>query len=298
MLDDAEFLAPFNRLLGQDKPEDLLPQRCWMGLPLIVRGEVVGGLSISHVTPAYFTPARVEMAFAFANHAAVAIESSRSREEAVSAAALAERARLARELHDSVSQALYGMVLSTRTSLELIDRDANKACETMRYTLELADAALSEMRALIFELRPESLKEDGLLTAFRKQATALTTRHKIQLTLDLCAEEPALPIKTKEALYRITMEAIQNTIRHAGASRLTLAMSCADAVTLTIEDDGCGFDTDGEYPGHLGLQSMRERAQSAGSEVTINSQRGRGTRVQIIIPPPQPALPTTLSAGV
>jgi signal transduction histidine kinase len=298
MHEDAEFIAPFNLMLGPARMHEIDLQHSWMGLPLIVRGEVVGGLSITHGERGYFTPARVEMAFAFANHAAVAIESSRSRDEAVNAAALAERARLARELHDSVSQALYGMVLTTRTSLELIDREPAKARESMRYTLDLADAALSEMRALIFELRPESLKEDGLLTAFRKQAAALTARHKIQLTLELCDEEPALPIKTKEALYRITMEAIQNTIRHAGAGKLTLSMTCSEHLTLTIDDDGCGFDPNGEYPGHLSLQTMRERAHALGGKVDINSRPGHGTLVKIVVPVPQPALPTTLSAAV
>jgi signal transduction histidine kinase len=298
MYEDAEFITPFNLMLGPVRMHEIELQHSWMGLPLIVRGEVVGGLSITHGERGYFTPARVEMAFAFANHAAVAIESSRSHDEAVNAAALAERARLARELHDSVSQALYGMVLTTRTSLELIDREPAKARESMRYTLDLADAALSEMRALIFELRPESLKEDGLLTAFRKQAAALTARHKIQLTLELCDEEPALPIKTKEALYRITMEAIQNTIRHAGAGKLTLSMTCGEDLTLTIEDDGCGFDPNGEYPGHLGLQTMRERAHALGGKVDINSRLGHGTLVKIVVPVPQPALPTTLSAAV
>ncbi len=255
-----------------------------MGLPLIVRGDVIGVLSVTHSAEGHFTPYRVEMAFAFANHAAVAIETTRAREDAVTAAALAERTRLARELHDSVSQSLYGMVLTTRTSLELLDKHPDKARDSMGYTLELADAALSEMRALIFELRPESLKEDGLLTAFRKQAAALTARHKIQLQLDLCEEEPALPIKTKEALYRITMEAIQNTIRHAGASQLRLCMSCNNGVSLTIEDDGCGFDSQGDYPGHLGLQSMHERAHALGGAVSITSQPGCGTRVRIDIP--------------
>jgi signal transduction histidine kinase len=118
------------------------------------------------------------------------------------------------------------------------------------------------------------------------------------LTLELCDEEPALPIKTKEALYRITMEAIQNTIRHAGAGKLTLSMTCGEDLTLTIEDDGCGFDPNGEYPGHLGLQTMRERAHALGGKVDINSRLGHGTLVKIVVPVPQPALPTTLSAAV
>jgi signal transduction histidine kinase len=292
-----DFLLPFDQMLGPDKPAEATPQHCWMGLPLVVRGGVVGAISLSHHTPALFTPDRVEIAFAFANHAAVAIESSRTREEAVSAATLAERTRLARELHDSVSQALYGMVLTTRTSLELIDRDPAKARDTMRYTIDLADAALSEMRALIFELRPESLQEEGLLAALRKQTAALTLRNKLDLQLDLCAEEPALPIETKEALYRITLEAIQNTVRHAGARTLRIAMQCDDNVLVSIADDGKGFDVQGEYPGHLGLQTMRERAQAMGGQVTIESRPNEGTHVRIIIPV-RPPPPTTVSAAV
>lgn len=294
---EPPFRDPFVQALGKGGQFGET-QRSWLGLPLIVRGELVGALSVSSGVAGYFDSERIEMAFAFANHAAVAIESSRTREEAINAAALAERTRLARELHDSVSQALYGMVLTTRTALELIERDPPMARDSVRYTLELADAALSEMRALIFELRPESLKEDGLLTAFRKQAAALTARHKIDLDMDLCEEEPALPIEVKEALYRITMEAIQNTIRHAGACKLHIAMTCNDSMSLTIEDNGCGFDLHGNQPGHFGLQTMRERALAVGGAVNIVSGPRCGTRVQITVPLGESVAPTAISAFV
>lgn len=294
---EPAFLDPFIQTMGSDKKFDER-QRSWLGLPLIVRGELVGALSVTASIAGYFDAARIEMAFAFANHAAVAIESSRTRQEAINAAALAERARLARELHDSVSQALYGMVLSTRTSLELIERDPAKARDTMRYTLDLADAALSEMRALIFELRPESLKEEGLLTALRKQATAITARHKLDLQIDLCGEEPALPFQTKEALYRIAMEALQNAVRHAGAGKLHIATTCNGKISLSIEDDGCGFDVNSEHPGHFGLQTMRERAQAVGGDVSITSRADCGTLVQITVPLGEPAKPTAMSAFV
>lgn len=293
-----DFLLPFDQMLGPNKPPETTPQHCWMGLPLVVRGGLVGAISLTHRTQGFFTPARVEIAFGFANHAAVAIESSHTHEEAVTAAALSERARLARELHDSVSQSLYGMALTTRTSLELIDRDPAKAREAMRYTIDLADAALSEMRALIFELRPESLREEGLLAALRKQTAALTMRHKLELQLDLCLEEPALPIQVKEALYRITLEAIQNTLRHAGAHTVRLAMTCKEDITLLIEDDGRGFNPQGEYPGHLGLQTMRERARAVGGHILIHSRPGEGTRVQVVMPLQPPAPPTVASAAV
>jgi signal transduction histidine kinase len=293
---DKAFLEPFQ--VATDKGAQLdVTQHSWLGLPLIVRGELVGALSVTSSIAGYFDASRIDMAFAFANHAAVAVESSRTREEAVRAAALAERTRLARELHDSVSQALFGMVLSTRTSLELIDTDPAKARNSMCYTIDLADAALSEMRALIFELRPESLQEEGLLAALRKQTAALTLRNKLDLQLDLCTEEPALPIETKEALYRITLEAIQNTVRHASARRLRIAMSCGEQVSLSISDDGCGFNPQREYPGHFGLHSMRECARAVGGHVTIDSWPGEGVRVHIALPTHLPALLTNVSAA-
>ena len=198
---------------------------------------------------------------------------------------MAERHRLARELHDSVSQALFGMVLTTRTSIEQIGSSPAQAKASMRYTLDLADAALSEMRALIFELRPESLKEDGLLVAFRKQGAALVARHKLGLQLDLCADEPPVAIEIKEALYRISMEAIQNTLRHAQATHIRLRLSyCASEVNLELADDGCGFDTSQDFPGHLGLKSMRERTEALGGDVKIISMPGSGTNIRISIP--------------
>ena len=200
------------------------------------------------------------------------------------AAALTERSRLARELHDSVSQALFGIVLGSRTLMQKASH-THELVEPMNYVLRLAEAALAEMRALIFELRPESLQQEGLVAAFQKQAEALCARHEIEVTTQLGLTEPQLPIEAKEALYRIGLEAIQNTIKHAKAKRVELNLIVTDErVQLEICDDGIGFDADGNYPGHLGLVSMRERAEKCGGNVNIGSQHGHGTTIRVQLP--------------
>ena len=212
------------------------------------------------------------------------IENARLHEHEVQAAALTERSRLARELHDSVSQALFGIVLGSRTLMQKAG-DTPDLLEPTNYVMRLADAALAEMRALIFELRPESLQQEGLIAAFQKQAEALCARHQIKVTTHLGQAEPQLPIEAKEALYRIGLEAIQNTLKHAKATHVQLNLAVNNkTVSLEVCDDGIGFNSAAHYPGHLGLVSMRERAEKCGGSFDIGSQRGRGTAVRVQLP--------------
>jgi signal transduction histidine kinase len=219
------------------------------------------------------------------NQAAVAVQNARLFSAAQGAAALQERQRLSRELHDSVSQALYGIALGSRTARTLLDRDPSSAVEPLEYVLSLAEAGLAEMRALIFELRPEALESDGLIAALEKQAAALHARHEIRVNTDLCDVEPPMPPETKEALYRIAQEAMQNTVKHAGAANVDLRLEQDNgSVALEVRDDGSGFDPSGYFPGHVGLRSMRERATQIGGTLEIESAPGEGTRVLTRIP--------------
>lgn len=253
----------------------------WMGVPLVVRGKVIGLLAMTHPLSGFFSNDHAELTMAFANQVAVAIEGARAREEAIRSAALAERNRLARELHDSVSQNLFGITLGLRTALA----NPKQTLQAGQFALELAETGLAEMRALIFELRPESLREDGLLTAFRKQATAMVARNKIELNLSLGDQEPDISLVAKEALYRIGMEALQNASRHAMAQSIELKLACQpNQVVLEIIDNGRGFDTSGAFPGHLGLRSMRERAEQYHGSLQIESTPGKGTRVCATMP--------------
>jgi signal transduction histidine kinase len=215
---------------------------------------------------------------------AVSVENARLYQQAQEVAAFEERNRLARELHDSVSQALYGIALGTRTARILYDRDPAKVIEPLDYVKSLAQAALTEMRALIFELRPESLENEGLVMALTKQAESVQARHGIQVQVEL-GEEPSYPVEMKEALYRIAREALHNIVKHANATQIKLCVSQADTmVLLEIHDNGKGFDPGGKFPGHLGLQSMRERTERLDGTFTIESAPGQGTHIRVQIP--------------
>ncbi len=198
--------------------------------------------------------------------------------------ALEERQRLARELHDSVSQALYGISLGINTALVLFDTDRAKAREALNYALSLAHGGLWEMRTLIFELRPESLEMEGLMAAITKQVEAVRSRHGITVELSICCE-PEVSLPVKETLYRVAQEALQNAIKHAQANRLEVSLTCErDALRLGICDDGIGFDPTAEYPGHLGLRSMRERVAKIGGAIEIASAPRQGTQVHVSVP--------------
>lgn len=143
---------------------------------------------------------------------------------------------------------------------------------------------MTEMRALIFELRPESLEAEGLIAALKQQAAALEARHEIPVHTTL-GEEPDLPLETKETLYRIAQEALHNTVKHARASRADLNLVYdARGIALEVSDDGAGFDPGEDFSGHLGLKSMRERATRLGGTLQVESAPGEGTSIRVRIP--------------
>ena len=263
--------------------------RAWLSVPLRLRGQTVGMLALQHQQPGHFSHQRTDLALAFATQAAIAIENANLYEQAQSLAALEERQKLARELHDSVSQALYGIALGTRTARTLVSRAEEQPLqqalnEPLDYILSLAEAGLAEMRALIFELRPESLATEGLVVALEKQTTALQARHHVRVTTQFIPE-PDVPLLVKEALYRVSQEGLHNIVKHAGATKVEVGLGVKnDRLTLTIHDNGQGFDADGQFPGHLGLKSMRERVERIGGVFQIHSAPNQGTSITMTIP--------------
>lgn len=267
-----------------------------LAVPLMIKDECYGALLLLYPDAREFSDESIELASAIGDQAALAIENARLRSDAARVGAVAERSRLARELHDSVSQALYGIALGARTARELIDTSPTRAIEPLNYVLSLVQGGLAEMRALIFELRPESLATEGLVAAFTKQAEALCVRHGINVTFEQTVE-PQITLDAKEALYRIALEAIQNTIKHARATEVILRLHTLVDPTgqkyasMEIEDNGCGFDPTQNFPGHIGLQSMRERAESLGGTLRVVSQASQGTVIIASVP----ISPTALS---
>jgi signal transduction histidine kinase len=258
--------------------------RSWMAVPLLLREQVIGMLVLTSSRVQAFTGRQSTLALAIANQAAVAIENARLYEQAQELAALEERQKLARELHDSVSQALYGIALGAHTARTLLKRDPGLVDEPLEYILSLARSGLAEMRALIFELRPESLETEGLVAALSKQAAAVQARHEVLVETELC-EEPGLSLKVKQELYRVAQEALHNTIKHANASRVKVRLGrTEETIILDIRDDGVGFDSTSSFPGHLGLLSMQERLKHLGGALTIVSAPGQGTTIQALLP--------------
>jgi PAS domain S-box-containing protein len=206
------------------------------------------------------------------------------RRQAAELAAGQERAHLARELHDSVTQALFSMGLTLRTMELLLDSDTDAARTKVAELRELQQDALAEMRTLIFELRPSSLESDGLVQALRTHATAVQRRTGLIIVVDA---EPIdrLPLEVEEALYRIGQEALHNIVKHANASNATIRVTHeGDRVRLTVVDDGTGFEPDAVPRGHLGLIGMRQRVELVGGELRVESRPGQGTTIDASVP--------------
>lgn len=256
----------------------------WMGVPLMVKDRAIGLLTIFHNRPHFYTQHHAGLVYALANQSAVALENARLYGQAQELAVLQERQRLARELHDSVSQALYSIVLSSRAARTLLQRDPAQLANLLDSVLSQAEAGLAEMRTLIFELRPESLETDGLVIALKKQMESIQARCPLSILTEL-GDEPAVLFMVKEALYRIAREALNNIVKHAHAS--TVKMRLIEDVTgivLEVSDDGVGFNPAQLFPGHLGLQSMRERLALLGGTLEISSACEKGTHIRAIIP--------------
>lgn len=259
--------------------------RSFIQVPIVSQvGLPLGFFSVAYVNEHHFGAEEQRLLTQLADRVAVAISNAGLHQRAQRAASLEERQRLARELHDSVSQALYGIALGARTARTLLDRDPSQAAEPVEYVLALAEAGMAEMRALIFELRPESLESEGLVVALGKQVAATEARCGIEIGTDLC-EEPEASVPAKEALYRIAQEAVHNVVKHARAKSVQLALKqSGNALVLTVRDDGMGFDPEADYSGHLGLKSMRERAESVGGTLSIESTPGEGSKVEVRVP--------------
>jgi signal transduction histidine kinase len=268
-----------------------MPVETSLSIPLRYQQDTIGQLLLASRSPGEsFSSADRRLLDDLARQAGTAAHAvrlsadlQRSRERLVLAQE-EERRRLARELHDSVSQALYGISLGVHTARLQLDRDPKDLAETLDYVLELAEAALIEMRALIFELRPESLETEGLVTALSKQAAALHARQGVIVQVDL-GDEPDVPLDVKQDLYRIAQEALHNTVKHARASQIELRLQqVGEMVSVEVSDNGRGFDTTSSFPGHLGLHSMQERVKSLGGELRIDSAPGQGTRIRANVP--------------
>jgi signal transduction histidine kinase len=262
--------------------------RTILSVPMKTRMRTVGVLSVYNKEgEGGFTDRDAELATFFANQAAAAIENARLYEQSREYAVVEERNRLARELHDSVTQSLFSVTLLSEAALNLLERDPSKARERLERANELAQGALAEMRALIFQLRPMTLQEEGLLSALKKHLNALHSRHGSHVTLEVTGDARRLPAPIEDAAFRIVQEALNNVTKHAGAdlgARVELDFG-VDCLHVVVSDKGVGFDSTAPLPaGKFGMSSMQERAEGVRGRLQVQSAPGQGTRITAELP--------------
>jgi signal transduction histidine kinase len=259
----------------------------FMGVPIVAKGQIIGAFYLTDKRHhEHFGEDDQRLIEMLAAHAAVAIENARLYERSRELSVVEERNRLARDLHDSVTQTLFSVVLNAESANMLIERDQAKAREQIAKLQDLARDALAEMRSIIFELRPAELEADGLVATLGKHIDVVRRVRHAGITLTVAGDR-RLPPEVEQGLFRIAQEALNNALKHAGAASMDIAVDLSErCATLRVADDGCGFDVAaGEARSkRLGLTSMRERAESLGGTLTITSAPGDGTCVSVEIP--------------
>ena len=247
--------------------------------PLIVKDELWGGLVLYYADRREVSEEHLALALSFCNHAALAIDNARLHEQAQEAAAVRERQRLARDLHDSVTQTLFSATLIAEVLPALWERNPAEGQQRLEDLRQLSRGAMAEMRSLLFELRPDALAAAPLPELLGQLVEASTGRARLPIVLETRVEG-TLPSDVHGALYRIAQEALNNVVRHSGAQQAKVTLQASPRrAELRIEDDGKGFAPARVGGGHLGLGIMRERAQGVGARLRVRSKPGAGAEV-------------------
>jgi signal transduction histidine kinase len=267
--------------------------QAYVGVSIRAKGQVLGVLSVIGETGRQFKVEEVTLLASIADEVGVAVENARLYQQAEQLAVMRERERLARELHDSVTQSLYSLTLLAEAGQRLAGAgDLQRVEEAVTRLGEIGQQALKEMRLLVYELRPLALRSEGLVGALQQRLDAVERRASVEACL-LVEGEVELPSSMEEELYRIAQEALNNALKHAAPTSVTVHVRGGDEyVELEIVDDGRGFDPDTVSDrGGMGLTSMRERAEKLGGSLTVLSAPGEGTRIKVSVGVRTPASP-------
>ncbi|HEY7076053.1 MAG TPA: GAF domain-containing sensor histidine kinase [Solirubrobacteraceae bacterium] len=261
--------------------------RSFLGVPVVARGRVIGALYLTDREGAEeFSVEDERVISLLAAHAGLAIENARLHERSRELSIVEERNRLARELHDSVTQRLFGVVLAAESAATLLERSPAAAADEIARVRELARGAMDELRAVVFELRPASLEAEGLAAALRKHVDVLRRLSGSAISLRV-GDPPRLGADDAGQVFRIAQEALQNALRHADAEHIEVRLEDGRGrLRLSVADDGRGFDAAARAVRgrRLGLTSMEERAAELGGRLEIASEPGAGTRVSLEVP--------------
>ena len=274
--DQAATVRPLPPLARADADS---PGSVLLAVPLVIRGEVFGAMAFTYENRRSLEDSQVRIARAFADQAALAIENARLRARVEETAVEAERTRLARDLHDSVTQSLFAASLKAEVLTGLLDdrEEARSAVEELR---RLTRGSLAGMRTMLLEMRGDALQQTPLPELLRHLVEASGGRIGADVNLTVDGRRRQLPPDVQTALYRIAQEALNNVARHAKASEVWVDLRLGDnGVRLEIGDDGRGFDAGPASAGHFGLQNMRERGAAIAADFSIVTGPGRGTVV-------------------
>lgn len=260
----------------------------FLGVPIVSgRGDVAGAFYLTDKeAAAEFSDADQALIETFAAHAALALENARLHERSRELSIAEERNRLARELHDAVTQKLFGVVLAAESGAALLARDVDAAAAQLALVRELAREAMDELRSVIVHLRPAALDSHGLAAALATHVEVLRRVHRQEIVLAVEGDAP-VAATVEGDLFRIAQEALHNALRHADAPRIDVVLRCEPGgrVELEVRDDGTGFDpaAPGVRSRSLGLTTMAERARAAGGSLTIESAPRAGTTVRLVV---------------
>ncbi|MEA2218990.1 MAG: hypothetical protein QOJ35_1616 [Solirubrobacteraceae bacterium] len=256
----------------------------FLGVPIVARGQIAGAFYLTDKDGG-FSDDDQALIETFAAHAALAIENARLHERSRELSIVEERNRLARELHDAVTQKLFGVVLAAESGSALLARDVAGAGAQLALVRELAGEAMEELRSVIVHLRPPALEAEGLAVALGKHVDVLRRAHRRAIELDV-AGDCAVPARVEADVFRIAQEALHNALRHASAERIVVRLRCEDErVELAVVDDGVGFDPAVVRSRRLGLTTMAERARAIDGALDVASAPGAGTTVRLVVRP-------------
>ena len=273
------------------KAEIFQPYHALLAAPLFVNDQVDGGLLLLYREKKHFTEEDLQMTRSFANHSALAIANAHLRSQAEELAVSTERSRLARDLHDAVTQTLFATSLIAEVLPRLWERNPEIAKQKVAEIRELTRGALAEMRTLLMELRPKALEDVPLVDLLQQLCEAFTGRARVPVKQEL-APAVDMPPNVKIGFYRIAQEALNNISKHARARQVVLCLrNDRGRIEMMIEDDGAGFDPQQVLPDHFGIGIMEERAQSIQARYQIESQKGMGTRICVYWEPEEDTRP-------
>ena len=255
----------------------------YLGVPMRAKGKAVGVISLFGAAGHHYSPEEITLLASIADQVGVAVEHARLYQEAGQLAVMEERRRLARDLHDSVTQSIFSLTLFAEAGQRLLRSGESKEAEMyLAWLGETAQDALKEMRLLVYELRPLALKPGRLVEAIQQRFNAVERRAGIKAHLLTDQHhEVELPLHIEEGFYRIIQEALNNSLKHASATSVTVQIYATTVeVKVEISDNGVGFDTGvAGTKGGMGLESMRERAEKLGGQLQIESSPDKGTTI-------------------